>query len=759
MLQRSLNEAAHPDRVAHSVVRLVSLTEASPLSPRLPGQLDTEDILITAIETKVLAGFIVATVLLLVGGSYTYYTSVRYADSAAWVTHTHEVRASLASLHGSLEGAEVALRDYLLTEDPARLDDGEQSMREVRRQLAELTSLSRDSAMQQESLGVLEPLVTAELAAMTSTLQAHADFGLPAARAVMGLRRQVNTAQEVRALTTRMTSAEDQLLAARQAATAKERHTTLISLLATLAAALALFTGLFRAIHRGMLARRDAEHALRASEQYNRSIVDSSPDCLGVLTLEGRLQQLTPHGCRLLEVDDFTSIANIDWVGIWAEPYRTAAKAAIEAALQRRDGRFQGYCPTFKGTPKWWDVIVMPVLGAGGRPERLLAVSRDVTDVKRSESELREANRFLDSLVDNLPVMIAVKEVESLIFVRQNRAFEQAFGYSREEMIGKTARDLFSAEEAEFIIAKDREALEQNRLLDIPEQEVHTRHLGRRLFHTMKMPIGGEQGSPRFLLAIWTDITDRKLAEHAIHELNAALEAKAAQLTTINEELESFSYSVSHDLRAPLRAIDGFALMIEDDCSERLDAEGRRFLSVIRENSKRMGELIDGLLAFSRLGRLPVVNHEINVESLVHDVAQEVLDTPGAAARIEIGKLPAAQGDRVLLRQVWTNLISNAVKYSSTRTQPRIVVSGRQSASENLYSVRDNGVGFSMDYIDKLFGVFQRLHHPSDFAGTGVGLAIVQRIVSRHGGRVWAEGRVDEGAIFSFALPKRVSHG
>ncbi len=730
------------------------------LSPRRPGKHpDTEGTPVAAIETKILAGFIVATALLLVGGIYTYYTSLRYADSAEWVTHTQEVRASLASLYGSLAGAEVALRDYLLTTNPERSGDYGRSVRDAAKRLTDLKLLTRDNAEQQHNLAALEPLVTVQLAAMTSTFRAYADYGLPAARAVMEITRETDAAQEVRRLTDRMTSVEDELLAARQAATAKERHVTLISLLTTLAAALALFTGLFRAIHRGMVARRDAENALRASEQYNRSIVDSSPDCLGVLTLEGRLQQLTPHGCRLLEVEDFASIANIDWLSIWQGPDRSAAQMAIEAALHGRDGRFQGYCPTFKGTPKWWDVIVMPIPGADGRPERLLAVARDVTEVKRGESDLREANRFLDSLVENLPVMIAVKDADSLLFVRQNRAFEHAFGYSREEIIGKSARDLFGPEEADFIIAKDREALEQDRLVDIPEQPVHTRHLGLRIFHTMKMPIGGQDGRPRFLLAIWTDITERKLAEQAIHELNAALQAKAAQLTTINEELESFSYSVSHDLRAPLRAIDGFALMIEEDYSERLDAEGRRFLSVIRDNSKRMGELIDGLLAFSRLGRLPVVTHEINVESLVREVAQEALDVHGAAARIEVGSLPPAQGDRVLLRQVWANLISNAVKYSSKRAQPRIEVIGQQNASENLYSIRDNGVGFNMDYVDKLFGVFQRLHRPGEFSGTGVGLAIVHRIVSRHGGRVWAEGKVNEGAVFSFALPKRVGNG
>jgi light-regulated signal transduction histidine kinase (bacteriophytochrome) len=276
----------------------------------------------------------------------------------------------------------------------------------------------------------------------------------------------------------------------------------------------------------------------------------------------------------------------------------------------------------------------------------------------------------------------------------------------------------------------------------------------------MKMPILDEHGVPEFLLGVSQDITERKLAEHAIRELNAALLAKAAQLEVTNKELESFSYSVSHDLRAPLRAVDGFALILEEDYKERLDAEGLRYLSVIRQNSRRMGALIDDLLAFSRLGRQPVAHGEVNVDSLVREVVEEVLHMESlggggeaAAPHIEVEALPSARGDRGLLRQVWANLIANAVKYSSKAARPFIHVSGRQVGGESHYSVRDNGVGFDMNYAGQLFKVFQRLHRADEFSGTGVGLAIVHRVVTRHGGRVWAEGKVDHGAVFSFALP------
>jgi signal transduction histidine kinase len=226
------------------------------------------------------------------------------------------------------------------------------------------------------------------------------------------------------------------------------------------------------------------------------------------------------------------------------------------------------------------------------------------------------------------------------------------------------------------------------------------------------------------------------------------------QLEATNKELEAFSYSVSHDLRAPLRAVDGFASMVIEDYAEKLDAEGQRLLGVIRRNTQKMGQLIDDLLAFSRMGRREMAFAEIDMTALAADVADELRrQEPGRAIEIAIASLPPAHGDPAMFRQVWANLLSNAIKFTRPRAPARIEVGGRTGGDENVYSVRDNGVGFDMQYREKLFGVFQRLHGPEEFEGTGVGLALVQRIVHRHGGRIWAEGKIDEGATFSFALP------
>ena len=597
------------------------------LAPLSSSWRDTTTPKLASVEIKVLAGFVIALSLMLLAGNFTYRTNVRFANSVEWIAHTQEVRTSVASLYGSLAGAEVAVRDYVLLPTAEHLQDYQLLVDDVRRELDTCARLTADNVEQQQNLQSLKPVVTARLNSMSAALQAFATFGLPATRAVIAIGGQSNTTRDVRVVTDRMDLIEARLLAQRRRITEHERSALLISLLATLAAASALFLAMFIGIHREMFARRHAE-------------------------------------------------------------------------------------------------------------------------------------RFLDSLFENLPAVVVVKDAVTLRFVRLNQAFEKLFGISKDEVLGKTVYDILSREEADFVVRKDREALAAGALVDIPEQSVSVNGLGARSLHTMKVPILGQDGQPQYLLAISVDITERKLAEQAIVELNDALKAKALQLGASNTELESFSYSISHDLRAPLRAVDGFALMIEEDYSDRLDAEGRRYLAVIRENAARMGALIDDLLAFSRLGRLPVAHQEVNVESLVREVVEEAV---GHAAQptpqIQIRALPRTHGDRALLRQVWTNLVANAIKYSSKVPHPVIEVTGQENATETVYSIRDNGVGFNMEYVKKLFGVFHRLHRADEFSGTGVGLAIVHRVVTRHGGRVWAEGKVNEGAVFSFALPRESTDG
>ena len=239
-------------------------------------------------------------------------------------------------------------------------------------------------------------------------------------------------------------------------------------------------------------------------------------------------------------------------------------------------------------------------------------------------------------------------------------------------------------------------------------------------------------------------------------DLLAREKQQSAELAAAYHDLESFSYSVSHDLRAPLRAIDGFAAILESDFAEQLGEEGRRIVGVVRGGSRKLDELIVSLLEFSRAGRSALQFDRVDMTLLADAAANEMKASyVGPEPQIEISELPAVDADLVVIRQVWCNLIGNALKYSAKRARPKVSISGRVEGGEAVYQVEDNGAGFDMRYADKLFGVFQRLHTAEDFSGTGVGLAIVHRIVSRHGGRIWAQGVPDAGARFQFALPIR----
>jgi len=268
-----------------------------------------------------------------------------------------------------------------------------------------------------------------------------------------------------------------------------------------------------------------------------------------------------------------------------------------------------------------------------------------------------------------------------------------------------------------------------------------------------------EQTVAERTVALLTEIEERRKAEEAGRILNTELEKRVAertaQLEEANKDLESFSYSVSHDLKAPLRAIDGFSSRLLRHYSDKLDDEFRRLLGVVRQNTKKMGRLIDDILDFSRAGREEIVPLELNMEALVQTLVPEIRAFhPEREIKFQIGALPPALGDETVVRQVFQNILANALKFTASRDVTVIEIGGEERGEDVVYYVRDNGVGFDGQYAQKLFGIFQRLHEEEEFEGTGIGLAIVKRFINKLGGRVWAEGRVNEGATFYFTLPR-----
>ena len=381
------------------------------------------------------------------------------------------------------------------------------------------------------------------------------------------------------------------------------------------------------------------------------------------------------------------------------------------------------------------------------------------TERKRAEKELRELNNDFVTLLESTGDYIYFKDHDSRFrFCSQTLA--RVTGHqSWRDMRGKNDFEVFPKQTAQIYYEEELPIFQEGKALLNKTDPYFDEQGVQRWVNTNKWPVFDD--SKKTVVGVFgmsRDITELKEAEDKIVELNRDLERRVgertAQLEEANKELESFSYSVSHDLRTPLRAIDGFSHILLDDYAGKLDDEGKRLLKVVRDNTGRMGQLIDDILQFSRTGRVDLTFAEIDMEKLIRDVVEELQQVLAhGKLQVEIGPLPKTMGDRAMMRHVFANLISNAIKFTRRNDNPTIQAGAFCDENETVYYVKDNGVGFDMQYADKLFGVFQRLHSMEEFEGTGIGLAIVKRIITRHGGRVWAEGKVQQGATIYFALP------
>lgn len=395
-----------------------------------------------------------------------------------------------------------------------------------------------------------------------------------------------------------------------------------------------------------------------------------------------------------------------------------------------------------------------------GKPIRMVGSMMDITTRKQAEEALRESEERFRATFEQAAVGIAhVAPDGRWLWVNQKLC--DIVGYTREELMGKTFQDITHPED----LATDLKYAHQMLRKEIPTYSMEKRYIHKNGSHvwinlTVSL-VHRPSGDPAYFIAFIEDITRRKQAEDQILRLNEELEqrvlARTAEPQATIKELEAFSYSVSHDLRAPLRAIHGFSRILLEDYASQLSPEIQEYLQWISNNARQMNHLIDDLLAFSRLSRQSIRKQPIATAALVHQILEDLRrEQEGKQIEILIGDLPECQADPALLKQVFVNLLSNAFKFTRRQESVKIEIGYRPGdrPGEQVYFVKDNGVGFNMQYANKLFGVFQRLHPAEEYEGTGVGLAIVQRIIHRHGGRVWAEGEVNKGATFYFTLPQ-----
>jgi PAS domain S-box-containing protein len=380
---------------------------------------------------------------------------------------------------------------------------------------------------------------------------------------------------------------------------------------------------------------------------------------------------------------------------------------------------------------------------------------------KRAEEAMRiseERYRIVSEIISDYAYAYSVDEAGEIgVDWFTTESYYHITGYMPGELPLRGTYGLYQPHDQERVQSEVALVLQGQEV--VGEYEINTKNGEKRWLSIHRYPVWDEakRRVVRFYGAA-QDITDRKRAEEQLKQLNIELEQRViqrtAQLEEANQELEAFTYTVSHDLRAPLRAIDGFSHAFVQNYASSLPEKGQHYLDRIQINAQRMGELIDDLLALSRLGRQTLQRETVDMALLIREVLREFVasDETGKAEIQIVGNVPSCQGDRSLLRQVLVNLISNAIKYSAKTNQPQIEIGALTAQEATVFYVRDNGAGFDMQYVDKLFGTFQRLHSDSEFDGTGIGLAIVKRIITRHGGRVWAEGQLDKGATFYFTV-------
>lgn len=509
--------------------------------------------------------------------------------------------------------------------------------------------------------------------------------------------------------------------------------------------------------------RKRLEDELRRSDARFRRLVESN--IIGVFfpNLEGNISDANDAFLKMVgyEREDLDR-GNVDWQAMSPPEYQELDERKVEEL------KTSGVCIPFEKQYIRKDGSRISVLiGAAlleGSEQNTIAFAVDLSDRDRALEALKESEERFRHMADTAPVWIWMSGTDRLCnYVNQpwldftGRTVEQELGNGWTE--GVHPDDFQSCLDTYVNAFEARQEFQMEYRLKRFDGEyrwVLNRGIPR---FTPEGTFLGYIGSCIDISDVYDELHLRKQAEAAIHQLNESLEQRVkertAQLEFANRELESFSYSVSHDLRAPLRHISGFVDLLQKRATSTLDETSQRYLNIITQSTKQAGKLVDDLLAFSRMGRTEMRYTTINMMQLVKEVQRDLeQETKGRTIHWQVEELPSVQGDPSLLRQVLRNLMENAVKYTAKRVQAEIEIGSRESDRDVVFFVRDNGVGFDMRYVHKLFGVFQRLHSPQDFEGTGIGLANVQRIIQRHGGRTWAEGVVDGGATFYFLLPK-----
>jgi len=660
---------------------------------------------------------------------------------------------ALSEIERDIRESESNARGYIITGNQTFANQQDQANQELQATFKRASHLLQDSPSQAASLKTLNKAITSKQALIQSSIALRKQGNIAAAKEIVNW-PSVEAMRRLQAILDHLQGQSNNQLEAKK----RKLDQAFLWARSLEFAAGAGLLGLL--ISSGLMYQRQsktiqtAARRIGESESLFRSLFEQASLGRALRSMQGKCQvnqayitmlgysqgELTSMGAKALIVPE-----DLDqWECAQAD---LLAKKSIAARLSLRYKHRDG-------SHLWIEESLQLLRNSDGEPIQWISTILDISKQKRLEAERRELALYTRSLIEANPdTMINIKQDGTIQDV--NEAMVMATGMDRKQLVGQDFSSYFSDPE------KARMGY-QKVFADgfVKDYELQMRHRSGSLLDVLfnARIFRNETGEVAGIIAVARDISERKRLERELNALNETLEKRVtertAELKAANEELEAFSYSVSHDLRAPLRAVDGFSRKVMLGYGDKLDQEGLRLLGVVRQNAVRMGKLIDDLLAFSRLGRREMHLVLVSMQDLAESSATELIELePERTINFSCEAIPPCLGDPAMLKEVWMNLLSNAIKFTRQSNPAEIHIGSRLEEDSAVYWIQDNGAGFDIAYADKLFGVFQRLHSQEEFEGSGVGLALSQRIIHRHHGRIWGESQIGHGATFSFTLP------
>jgi PAS domain S-box-containing protein len=698
-------------------------------------------------KTKLVAAFSTALAILACLTVLSYKRLHQRMEDQGRVAHTHLVIEKLDALLTDLINVETNQRGYVITGKEAYLEPYQSAIHHTHEDLEGVRRLTADNPRLQRALDRLDPVAAKRLSDLQGWLEIRRQEGLAAAAAAIQAGKGKEMMDQIRGLIAEMQGEEQRLLLARtSAASASSRRVRAIVGIGNLLFFLSVIAG-------GLLINREMRKRTRAEEKF-KGLMESAPDAILIVDRQGCIflvnsqtekafgyerSELLNQKVEMLLPERFRAMHPGHRGQFFGDPKIRPMGAGLELFGRRKDG-----------TEFPVEISLSPIHMEEG--SLVFAAIRDITRRKKAETALKVNEERLQLAVES--AQLGVWDLDFLTDVAERSLrHDQIFGFT-------SLQPQWGVEIALTHIHPDDRAILRKRIGEAratggfslecrviwPDQSIHWISAEGHVYRD-------EMGQPVRMMGVVADITDRKLAEEMVERHRSELSRSNAELEAANKELEAFSYSVSHDLRAPLRGIDGFSQALLEDYADKLDSQGKNHLERVRAGVQRMGVLIDDLLNLGRVTRAEIHREPIDLTAMAQRIASELRRVqPERTVEIVLGEGLRAEGDARLLRVVLENLLGNAWKFTSKRKHARIELGRTQSNGSSAFFVRDNGAGFDPAYASRLFGAFQRLHAMTEFPGTGVGLATVQRVIHRHGGRIWAESAVDKGATFYFTL-------